>query len=104
MAIFFGNYNKEYKYVDYSLPTIKMLKGAAYRYQLLQLKTLWILGAVILMDVSMTLSPNKMSFVEVQISFLAIVAVSFIIGTVIWYFKYKPLRDKVLVLLADLES
>ena len=48
-AIFFGRYHKEYKYVDYSLPTIKMLKNAAYRYQPFQFKTIWLWFGVLLM-------------------------------------------------------
>ncbi|MDY0279940.1 MAG: hypothetical protein RBR35_05190 [Salinivirgaceae bacterium] len=49
-AIFFGKFHKEYKSVDYSLPTLTMLKAAAYRYKPFPLRTIWIFLAVLFMD------------------------------------------------------
>src|SRR4030042_4858333 len=53
-ALFFKHYYKEYKYVDYSQPTLVMLKKAASRYKPFTLKTLWILLAVILIDAGLS--------------------------------------------------
>jgi len=105
IAIFFGNYHKEYKYVDYSLPTLKMLKNAAYRYQPVQLKSLWILIAVLFMDAGLVLeSKIGTSFMEVQVFYLVVISMGATIGAIIWYFKYKPLRDNALRLIDEIEG
>lgn len=104
-AIFFGNYYKEYKYVDYSLPTIQMLKKAAYRYKPFQLKALWVLLAIVLMDGGLTFKREfNETVLDVQIYFISLMVVAVIVGLIIWYFKYKPLRDEALKLIAELEN
>jgi len=104
-AIFFGNYYKEYKYVDYSLPTIQMLKKAAYRYKPFQLKSLWVLLAIVLMDGGLTFKREfNETVLDVQIYFIGLMVVALIVGLIIWYFKYKPLRDEALKLIAELEG
>ena len=104
-AIFFGNYYKEYKYVDYSLPTIQMLKKAAYRYKPFQLKALWVLLAIVLMDGGLTFKREfNETVLDVQIYFISLMVVAVIVGLIIWYFKYKPLRDEALKLISELEN
>jgi hypothetical protein len=105
IAIFFGNYHKEYKYVDYSLPTLKMLKDAAYRYQAVQLKSLWILLAVLFIYAGLIFeSKLDDSFIKEQAFLLGGVLLGLFIGLIVWYFKYKPLRDNALRLIAEIEG
>jgi len=104
-AIFFGKYQKEYKYADYSLPTLKMLKNAAYRYKPFQLKKIWILFAVLFMDIGLSMNTSLgFAVLNIQIYFLGSMLVAALIGLLIWYVKYKPLRDNALRLVAEIEG
>jgi len=105
IAIIFGDYYKDYKYVDYSLPTLIMLKKAAYRYQPFQIKGLWIFLAILLTYVGIYFQSNQDEFfVREQLSLLGGVLIGGFIGLIIWYFKYKPLRDNALRLVAEIEG
>ena len=105
IAIFFGNYHKEYKYVDYSLPTLKMLKDAAYRYQPVQLKSLWVLLGLMFIYTGVIMeSKLDAAFMREQLIFLGGVLVGLFVGLIIWYLKYKPLRDSALRLIAEIEG
>ncbi|MDE5420585.1 hypothetical protein L3073_00010 [Ancylomarina sp. DW003] len=105
IAIFFGNYHKAYKYVDYSLPTLKMLKNAAYRYKPFQLKSIWVLIAILLIDTGLIIqSKIDDSFGDEQIFFFGAIFTGLAIGLIIWYFKYKPLRDNALRLIDEIEG
>ena len=104
-AIFFGKFHKEYKYVDYALPTLKMLKKAASRYKPFQLKKIWLIPAIIIMDAGLCFNTSlNFSVLDIQIYFLGSMLVATLIGLLIWYFKYKPLRDNALRLIAEIEG
>ena len=104
-ALFFGKYYEEYKYVDYSLPTIQMLKQAAYRYQPFQNRQVWIVLALIFIDLALTFDWMETTPVwEIQATFIGLITFSILIGIIIWYFKYKPLRDDALRLISELEE
>ena len=104
-AIFFRIYYKEYKYVDYSLPTIQMLKKAAYRYKPFQLRTLWILPALVLMDLGLYFTSSfDIIGIKAHLYFIALMFLSIIAGIIVWYFKYKPIRDNALKLIKELEG
>lgn len=102
-ALLFRHYYKEYNNVDYSEPTLLMLKKAALRYKPFQLKTLWALVAVLLIDASLTLNSSlEFDFYKTQIYFLGAVAIAFSIGLVVWHIRYKPIRDKALQLIDEI--
>lgn len=104
-ALFFGKYYEEYKYVDYSLPTIQMLKRAAYRYQPFQKRQVWIILALILIDLALTFDwMDSTPVMEIQFTFIGLMFFSVLVGLIIWYFKYKPLRDDALRLISELEE
>ena len=104
-ALFFGKYYKEYRLVDYSLPTVQMLRKAIWRYQPFQKRTVWVFLALALMDVGLTLSNLDDSSVwETQLFFLGAVLFGAVIGIILWYFKYKPLRDEAKNMLKDIEE
>lgn len=104
-AIFFGKYYKEYRYVDYSLPTLIMLKKAAYRYKPFQLRTLWIALAVVLMDIGLFYDTREKGIeLESQLMFLGAILVGLCAGLVLWYNKYKPLRDDALRMISEIED
>jgi len=103
---------KIFKKIDYSLPLAEMLTAVAKRYQLRSSYFLIIFIPIVLMDVGLTLSFYEdlvsMSplnrILIVQAFYIPIMAISTIIGLLIWRHKQKPLRDKALELLKELES
>ncbi len=104
-ALFFRRYYKEYKYVDYSLPTLVMLKKAAYRYQPFQLRMLWILLAIVFMDIGLSIETGPdFSMVSTQLVFLGALTLAVFIGLLVYRIKYKPVRDHVLKLIAEIEG
>lgn len=105
IALFFRKYYKEYKYVDYSLPTIQMLKKAVWRYQVFQKKTIWIYIGLIFMDFGLLFDwMDKFPWWVSQTFYLGLILLGLIIGIVIWYRKYKPLRDEALRLIWEIEE
>lgn len=104
-ALLFRHYYKEYKFVDYSLPTLVMLKKAAYRYKPFQVKTLWALVGVLFIDAGLTLNTVfGGSIMIIQMVFLGTIAVSLMIGLMIWRTRYKPLRDNALLLISEING
>lgn len=103
---------KRFKEIDYSLPIAEMLKGVVMRYQIKVKLFLVLLIPIFLMDGGLTLtfyedlgsmSPlNKILII--QAFYIPIMAISALIGILIWRNKQKPLRDKALELLKELES
>lgn len=105
LALFFGKYYKEYKFVDYSLPTVQMLRKAVWRYQPFQKRAVWVLLALLLMNAGLTFSHmGESSVLDTQVFFLGAVFFGIVIGLILWYFKYKPLRDEAQNLLREIEG
>jgi len=103
---------KEFKNIDYSLPVIEMLRKTAERYRLRVDKLLTLIIPVLLMDVGITLrfyndllpmSPLNRILI-VQAVYIPAFAISAFIGILIWRKKQKPLRDRALELIKDLED
>jgi H+/gluconate symporter-like permease len=104
-ALVFGKFYKKYKYVDYSLSTIEMLKEAADRYKPFKFKTLWIVIGLLFIDAGLCLNSSlNFPVLKVQVSYLGLLIVAVIIGLIIWAIKYKPLRDNALSLVAEIEG
>ena len=104
-ALFFGKYYREYKFVDYSLPTVLMLKKAAYRYKPFHGRILWVAVALVLMDAGLFINQQEVGLaVFGQILFIGAVLLGMAAGLVIWYIRYKPLRDEALRLITEIES
>lgn len=103
---------KEYKSIDYTLPVIEMLRETANRYRLRVGKLLSLIIPILLMDVGVTLrfyndllpmSPLNRVLI-VQAIYIPVFAMSALIGILIWRKKQKPLRDRALELIEELES
>lgn len=103
---------KEYKSINYSLPVIEMLKETANRYRLRVNKLLTLIIPILLMDVGVTLrfyndllpmSPLNRVLI-VQAIYIPVFTLSALIGILIWRKKQKPLRDRALELIEEIES
>lgn len=103
---------KEYKNIDYSLPLIEMLRKVAKRYQLKAWKFLVLAIPILLMDAGLTISFYEdllpMTPLDrillVQVIYIPVMVTSGIIGYLIWRRKQKPLRDRALELIKELEN
>jgi len=105
IVIGFRKLYKEYKWVDYSLPVVQMLKKAIKRYTPFQKGTSGVYIGVLLIDVGLTLERmDRESIWETQVFFLGAVGIGAVIGLIWWYFQYKPLQDESKRLLREIES
>jgi drug/metabolite transporter (DMT)-like permease len=104
-AVIFTIFQKKYGNVDYSEPTLTMLKKAADRYKIFKKHTWWALLSVLLIDLAMAFEPHlDESYWEFQVIFLGAIVIAFGIGVAIWFKKYKPLRDAALKLIKEIEA
>jgi len=111
-ALLFRNYYKEYKAIDYGIPTIEMLKKAVSRYGLFQWRGLFILVPLIIEGIGLNLmiydnftklDPlNRILFF--QMSYFCVMVIAFLVGYIIWKKRQKPLRDHALALLKEFQS
>lgn len=109
--LFRSNY-REYKSIDYGLPTIEMLDKAAARYQLFSLRALYVLIPVILMDLGFSLlfynffsnTDPLNRILIIQACYTILMLVSFFAGYLVWKKRQKPLRDRALALLKEIRS
>ncbi len=103
---------KQFKNIDYSLSSVKMLEEAVNRYKLWKPELVWALLTVLLIDIGMSLrgfdeeDPLKIKerILDAQYVLIPAVLIGFIIGVIWWYRKHKPLRDHALRLLDELKS
>jgi len=115
MAVFALIFRKGYrvfKSIDYGLPVLEMLRSAAKRYRLSTKNYLIIAIPVILMDIGLTLSfyNNLLPLAPlnrvliIQVFYIPIMTISGFIGYYIWRKQQKPLRDRALELIRELEG
>lgn len=111
-AFIFRDLNKTYKSVDYGLPTTEMLRKAAQRYELWQNKTYFIAIPVVLFCFGFSFSgekwmPGNEFLHRYFLAFgliLFVFVIAFFIGYLIWRKRQKPLRDRALALLEEIEK
>lgn len=108
----FYTLRKEYKSVDYGISTIEMLQKAVKRYKFWQAKTYLTIIPVILVCFATSFSiehllpyPDQIKrMVIVFVIYLLVLCVAFFIGYLIWRTRQKPLRDKALAMLREIEG
>jgi hypothetical protein len=108
----FKSLQLDYKSVDYGISTIEMLRNAAKRYKLWQLKTYLTIIPVALISVAASLTIQKgiphpdlaMRLLIVFSGYILLNIIGFIIGYLIWRKRQKPLRDKALLLISEIEK
>ncbi len=109
-GLIFRKYYRDYKSIDYSLPVADMLKKAAERYSFQYKNTWWVIPPLLLIDAGITISlfHRIAGFTTweriglVQLVYVPIMIIAFLIGVLIWYKRQKPLRDAALKLLDEL--
>lgn len=105
-AFIFRYYSKHYNTINYAEPTLIMLKKAAKRYKPFQRITLVVLIPLVFINLGLTLSSleDHTSILTIQLFFWGALSFGLIGGIILWYVKYKPMRDDILKLIADLEG
>jgi len=111
-GLIFRSYYREYKSIDYGLPTIEMLVKAASRYQLFPMRALFVLIPVILLDLGFSFlfydlfstSDPLSRILVIQACYTILMLVSVFSGYLIWRKRQKPIRDHALSLLKEIES
>ncbi len=117
MTIFFLLFRNEYatfSKLDYSLPLLDLLKQAKQRYRLGGNKWIYLIIAVILLDLRVTYpfpadypasGIFNLSFsLNDQLIYLSVIGASFLIGILVWVFRYKPLVDSIDSMIKDLAN
>ena len=103
--IVFKSFYKEYNTVDYTLPTLEMLKKAVVRYTPFHSKKILLFLAVLLIDVGISLNSSlDFDFLWVQVVFLGAIGISLLIGYYRWRIRYQPLRNAALAFIKELEE
>ena len=94
---------KEYKQVDYSLPTYLVLKNMERRYSFLRHDDRWVLITLFFLGLSMGID-SPIDFLSYQLGYWITMIIAMIIGYLYWYIKRKPLKDKASQLIKELEE
>ncbi|TVQ16435.1 MAG: hypothetical protein EA361_04195 [Bacteroidetes bacterium] len=109
-AMLFSRYQKDFRDVDYGLPTLQMLENVVKRYRL-SLKTfLQIIPPVVLVAIALSLTVYQSSsaanapyrVLMVQLVFFLIALVAGYAGYEVWKVKHKPLVDHAREMLKEL--
>jgi len=104
-AFIFRYYSKEFKDVDYSLATLTVLKNVADRYNPFRSKMSLVFIAVLLVDLGLSVKETTIAeILWIQVMFAIIITIAIVVGLVIWYKRYKPLRDEALLLIRQIEE
>ncbi|MBR8537610.1 hypothetical protein KDU71_18720 [Carboxylicivirga sediminis] len=104
-ALLFRKYQKEYAEVDYSQPTLLMLKKAVNRYEPFSSRTIGIIPGILLVDIGLTIKvSDQTDALLTQLVFIGAVGIGLVAGMIWWYIQYKPLRDHAQQLIDDIES
>ncbi|MCT4614590.1 MAG: hypothetical protein N4A49_06925 [Marinifilaceae bacterium] len=105
LALGFNYFRKIYKNINYSEPTVKMLRSIINRYKIFSIKSWWIIPAFIFLDLALVFRKNDFeSILQVQLIFLGTVILAVGVGIIVWWFKYKYLIDNAKKLLKEIES
>ncbi len=102
-AFIFQKLHLNFKNIDYSLPTLEMLKNAKKRYApygAIRPPLLLILP-IILIDVALSVSLSGMSVGTFQLIYFGVVLLVVAIGLFFWKIKYKPLYDNVSLMIKE---
>lgn len=105
-------YYKEYRDVDYSVPTAEMLRKVIKRYTLWRPQKLYVFIPVLLIDIGYVFLSLKHfgngsylnNLLFYQAIYITAILIGIGIGVLIWRTKQKPLRDAALELLREIES
>lgn len=104
-ALFFGKYYREYKNVDYAVPTLTMLETAAYRYKPFHGRMIWIVLAIGLLDAGLYVTGfGSSNIITSQLLFAGSILLAILAGLLLWYIKYRPLRDDALRLIDEIKG
>lgn len=111
-ALLFRKYHNEFSKIDYSISSLEMFKKAAERHNLTFSRYLLVLPSLIFIDIAITISEYyRWTSVEplnriliIQTILLPIFIMSGFIGYLLWRKRQKPLRDRALQIIKELNK
>ena len=111
-AVYFRNRYRAFKMIDYGLPTTEVLAKAVKRYQAFQWPALFLLIPLILEDIGICFfsldssghSDALAHVIQWQVIFFVLLAIGVPIGYIVWRIRQKPLRDRAIALIKEIES
>lgn len=111
-AVYIRNRYRSFKLIDYGLPTTEVLAKAVKRYQAYKWSDLLLIIPLILEDIGLCFFSFDFSghsyilahVIKWQVIFFVSLAIGFLIGYIVWWIRQKPLRDRALALIKEIES
>ena len=104
-ALTFRMLSKEYNFVDYSEPTLTMLKKVVKRYTPFHGNSRWVFLALVFLDAGLCLKRHfDKDLLYMQIVFAGAIIMSIGVGLILWLNKYKPIRDAAKQLIDEIEE
>ncbi|WP_066632123.1 hypothetical protein [Labilibacter marinus] len=106
LILFWSYRNNKRKYggIDYSEPTLMMLKKAAKRYRALSFKSITFIIGLFMLHIGLYINVFYNTPLFIQVSFFFTIIIAIVVGIIIWKNRYKPLRDDSLKLIKEIES
>jgi cbb3-type cytochrome oxidase subunit 3 len=109
-ALLFKSLHKDYKDIDYGIPTMEMLRNVVHRYAFWQTKTFRGIIPALLCALGFSFSGQRLFPFDSQgIRILAafgtimiFIFFSAFIGYLIWRKRQKPIRDQAIIMLQDM--
>lgn len=98
---------KKHKTVDFSLPTVELLRKYSKKIRLGDFKfAIGILLGLTIMDIGIvnTSLPYNIPIFKFQLFYWGFIAIVIVIGIIVWYIKYKPLRIDIRRVLKEIEE
>lgn len=110
-AFLFEKLQKDFRNVNYGLPTREMMQKVEKRYRITAGNYLMILPPLVLVDIALSLSAYHhgdaanpwMSVLMVQLMFGLVIAMAVFAGYQVWRKKHKPLVDHAREMLKELD-
>lgn len=111
-ALYFNFYYKNYRKIDYAIPTLELMKNVVKRYRIWRLDLIWVFLAILCIDVGVSLTFYQRTDAEdpmqgiiyFNLIFLVLLIISISLGYAIWYTRHKPIRDAAKKIIADMEA
>lgn len=113
-ALYYRSTKNKFSKINYSLPTFTLLKSAEKRHRFFQKRFLSLIGMILLFNLAfLSYKPEFLSgnqdfpwsaFLVFQSVILGATIIGFTLEYAVWYFKQKPIHDRIITLIKDIEG
>ncbi|MDR0659597.1 MAG: hypothetical protein LBG19_02095 [Prevotellaceae bacterium] len=103
-AFIFQKQQIDFKNVDYSLPTLEMLKKAKKRYTPFGNGGALVIVPIILADIGLSITLSAIDMITFQLLYFGVILFAMLMGLLVWKIKYKPLYDNICSLIKEINQ